>query len=236
MWLTRTLVVSGLWVYLSRRLSRISSINLIHPRGSHELFERGLWHNISRFQDLYLPWAEYDDDNVEYMMMVMAISRWMRIEDVDQRALGQNFILPWQPVQNIMLIMLKKIWAMMMVIMSMVVMMVRAMSRGMRMLTTISTSRLKAARFIFARGNLCRIWFPLWLGLGRLLEKPALLFISLTISHHCPPKHFWPEFIANILSVGWKFWVRSQGATEFICSIIPKSFLLYPKSWPVVNS
>ena len=47
--------------------------------------------------------------------------------------------------------------AMMIVIMSMVVMMVRAMSRGMRMLTTISTSRLKAARFIFARGNLCRI-------------------------------------------------------------------------------
>ena len=30
-------------------------------------------------------------------------------EDVDQRALGQKFILAWQPVQNIMLIMLKKI-------------------------------------------------------------------------------------------------------------------------------
>ena len=129
----------------------------------------------------------------------------------------------------------KKIWAMMIVIMSMVVMMVRAMSRGMRMLTTISTSRLKAARFIFARGNLCRIWFPLWLGPGPLLEKPALLFISLTISHHCPPTHFWSKFIANLLSVGWKCRVGRRGATELIWSVIPQCFQLYLKSWPGVN-
>ena len=125
----------------------------------------------------------------------------------------------------------------MIVIMSMVVMMVRAMSRGMRMLTTISTSRLKAARFIFARGNLCRIWFPLWLGPGPLLEKPALLFISLTIFHHCPPTHFW----SNLLRIYFQWagnvgWGDVEPQSSFEALFHNACFQLYLKSWPGVNS
>ena len=52
---------------------------------------------------------------------------------------------------------------------------------GRHILHNISSS----SRFIFA--GLCRIWFPLRPGPGPLLEKPALLFILLTISQDCPP-------------------------------------------------